>query len=51
MQFVCYPKCATCRKARKWLEERGFAFEERNIKECSPSAEKLKNWHNQAVCR
>jgi len=45
MVFVCYPKCTTCQKARKWLEANGVAFEERHIKENSPSIEELKNWH------
>ena len=31
--FVCYPRCTTCQKARRWLEERGAAVEERDIKE------------------
>ncbi|NLL40170.1 MAG: arsenate reductase family protein, partial [Clostridiales bacterium] len=33
MIFVCYPKCTTCRKAKKWLEANDVAFEERYIKE------------------
>jgi len=33
MIFVCYPKCTTCQKAKKWLEANGIVFEERNIKE------------------
>ena len=32
MILVCYPKCTTCQKAKKWLEANGIAFEERNIK-------------------
>ncbi len=45
MIFVCYPKCTTCRKAGKWLEANGIAFEERNIKENNPSLDELKAWH------
>lgn len=45
MIFVCYPKCTTCQKAKKWLEENGVVFEERNIKENNPSIEELKDWH------
>ena len=37
MLFVCYPKCTTCQKARKWLEKNGVAFEERHIKEENPT--------------
>ena len=31
MLFVCYPKCSTCQKAKAWLQERGVAFDERDI--------------------
>ncbi len=41
MQFICYPKCTTCVKARKWLEENKIPFEERNIKENNPAYEEL----------
>ena len=44
MLFVNYPKCSTCQKARKFLEEKGIAFEDRNIKEQNPTAEELKVW-------
>ncbi len=39
MQFICYPKCTTCQKARKWLEAKGIAIEERHIKENNPTTE------------
>lgn len=45
MWFICYPKCSTCSKAKNWLESRGIAFEERNIKEAKPTAEELQQWH------
>lgn len=48
MQFICYPKCTTCQKAKKWLVENGVAFDERHIKECNPTAEELKAWHRQS---
>lgn len=48
MIFICYPKCATCQKAKKWLEAKGVAFEERHIKENNPSTEELKDWHNKS---
>ncbi len=44
MLFICYPKCTTCQKAKKWLEENGFSYSERNIKEEQPSYEELKEW-------
>lgn len=43
MLFICYPKCGTCRKAKKWLENNNVAFEERNIRETNPTPEELKN--------
>lgn len=45
MLFVCYPKCTTCQKARKWLQEQGIAFEERDIKLDRPSEAELRAWH------
>ena len=44
MIFVCYPKCTTCQKAKKWLEEKGVSFEERHIKENNPTADELRKW-------
>lgn len=43
--FVEYPRCSTCVKARRWLEERGVAFIDRHIVEEPPTAEELKAWH------
>ena len=43
MIFVCYPKCSTCQKAKKWLEERGVAFEDRHIVEQNPTLEELED--------
>ena len=43
--FVEYPKCSTCKKAKKWLEEHGVEFESRHIKEQNPTAEELAAWH------
>ncbi|HPO77687.1 arsenate reductase family protein [Thermoclostridium caenicola] len=48
MIFVCYPKCTTCQKAKKWLEGNGIAFEERHIKENNPTVEELKEWHKKS---
>ena len=45
MTFICYPKCTTCQKARKWLEANGIAFESRHIKEDRPTAAELREWH------
>ena len=48
MLFVCYPKCATCAKARKWLEEQGISFEERDIKTDNPTEAELRDWHRRS---
>ena len=48
MQFICYPKCTTCQKAKKWLEANGIDFEERHIKDSKPSMEELSAWHRQS---
>ena len=44
MQFLCYDKCSTCRKARNWLDAHDLAYELRPIKEQKPDAEELKAW-------
>ena len=44
MLFVCYPKCSTCKKARKWLDESGVEYTLRDIKTDNPTAEELKTW-------
>ena len=44
MLFLCYPKCSTCQKAKKWLDENGIEYIERNIKEANPTAEEIKSW-------
>ena len=44
MLFIEYPKCSTCQKAKKWLENNGVAFEDRHIVENNPTEEELKTW-------
>ena len=48
MLLVWYPKCSTCQKAKKWLDEKGVEYEARDIKEESASAEELKEWHKKS---
>lgn len=45
MLFLEYPKCTTCKKARKWLVDRNITFDDRNIKEENPSKEELQEWY------
>ena len=44
MIFICYPKCTTCQKARKWLDQRGVSYTLRDIKEDRPTREELSAW-------
>ena len=48
MDFICYPKCTTCQKARKWLDENDLEYEERNIKEENPTYEELSLWYRKS---
>ena len=48
MLFICYPKCSTCQKAQKWLDEHSLKYELRNIKENNPTAEELRLWQKQS---
>jgi arsenate reductase len=42
--FICYPKCTTCQKARKWLDEKGIKYTFRDIKLANPNKEELAVW-------
>ena len=46
--FVCYPKCSTCQKAQKWLEEHRIPYQIRDIKTENPSFEELRDWHQKS---
>ena len=48
MLVLCYPKCTTCQKAIKWLEDKGVAYTYRHIKEDNPSYEELAAWYKQS---
>lgn len=43
--FLCYPKCSTCQKAKKWLDEKRIDYDLRDIKLQNPSASELSGWH------
>lgn len=43
--FVQYPKCSTCKKAAKWLDEHGIDYQSRHIVENPPTADELAQWH------
>ncbi len=44
MLFIEYPKCSTCQKAKKWLDEKGISYVDRHIVENNPTYEELKEW-------
>ena len=48
MIFICYPKCSTCQKAKKWLDEQDIKYTERHIVDNNPSYEELKEWYNKS---
>lgn len=42
--FICYDRCSTCKKAEKWLNEKGIDFEKRRIREENPTEDELRKW-------
>ena len=48
MLFIHYPKCTTCQKAKKWLDENNIDYTERHIVENNPSFEELKQWYEKS---
>lgn len=48
MLFVCYPKCSTCQKAKRFLDDRGASYDLRDIKLQNPTAEELKAWQERS---
>ncbi len=45
LTYICYPKCTTCQKAQKWLDDNGVAYTLRHIKEDKPTFEELTEWY------
>lgn len=48
MLFIEYPKCSTCKKAKKWLDEHEIVYTDRHIVEENPSYEELKDWYQRS---
>lgn len=48
MLFVEYPKCSTCQRAKKWLDDNGFEYDDRHIKEENPTYDELKEWYQRS---
>ena len=48
MTFICYPKCTTCQKARKWLDENQIAYAFRDIKTEPPTYDEPVEWYKRS---
>ena len=48
IKFICYPKCTTCQRAKKWLDDNKIGYELRDIKLDNPSLEELTEWYNKS---
>ena len=45
IEYICYPKCTTCQKAKKWLDDNKIEYELRDIKENNPTLDELTTWY------
>ena len=48
MTFICYPKCTTCQKAKRWLDENQIAYNFRDIKLENPTYDELSAWYQRS---
>lgn len=48
IKFICYPKCTTCQRAKKWLDDNKIDYELRDIKLDNPTLEELTEWYNKS---
>lgn len=48
LKFICYPKCTTCQKAKKWLDDNKMEYELRDIKQDNPTFEELTEWYKKS---
>ena len=48
LKFICYPKCTTCQKAKKWLDDNKIEYELRDIKQEKPTLEELTEWYKKS---
>lgn len=48
MIFLCYPKCTTCQRAQRWLEDNRIAYALRDIKGEHPTYDELAAWHRRS---
>lgn len=50
LTFICYPKCSTCKKAQKWLDDHNIPYTLRDIKTDNPTSDELSLWHKTSGC-
>ena len=48
IEFICYPKCTTCQKAKKWLDDNKIEYELRDIKIDNPTLVELTEWYKRS---
>ena len=48
LKFICYPKCTTCQKARKWLDDNKIEYEFSDIKLDNPTLDELTEWYKKS---
>ena len=48
IKFICYPKCTTCQRAKKYLDENKIEYEFRDIKLDNPTLSELREWYNKS---
>ena len=49
LKFICYPKCTTCQRAKKWLDDNRIEYELRDIKLENPTLEELTEWYEKSA--
>ena len=48
VKFICYPKCTTCQRAKKWLDDRKIEYELRDIKLSKPDLDEISKWYKKS---
>ena len=48
IKFICYPKCTTCQRAKKWLDDNNIEYELRDIKLDNPTLDELVEWYKKS---
>ena len=48
IKFICYPKCTTCQKAKRWLDDNNIEYELRDIKLDNPTLKELTEWYKKS---